>query len=121
MTRAGGAEIVRQNTEKMGELIDGLLALSWLGREKMMFADVDMTELAKTAFEEQKAAARKQRDIVFKLDPLPAAYGDKRLITQVFQNLLANAIKFTRNESAAVETVTGGAPAKIFILSVITA
>jgi two-component system sensor kinase len=94
-------EIVRQNTEKMGELIDGLLALSRLGREKVMFADVDMTELAKTAFEEQKAAARKQRDIAFKLDPLPAAYGDKRLITQVFQNLLANAIKFTRNESAA--------------------
>ena len=33
------------------------------------------------------------------LDRLPAAYGDKRLITQVFQNLLANAIKFTRNRS----------------------
>ena len=94
-------EIVRQNTEKMGELIDGLLALSRLGREKVMFGDVDMTDLANTAFEEQKAAAGKQRDIAFKLDPLPAAYGDRRLITQVFQNLLANAIKFTRNESAA--------------------
>src|SRR3989442_9983947 len=60
-----------------------------------------MAELAKAAFEEQKAVGGRQRDICFMLRELPIAYGDKRLITQVFQNLLANAIKFTRNESAA--------------------
>jgi two-component system sensor kinase len=90
-------EIVRQNTEKMGELIDGLLALSRLGREKVIFGDIDMNELAQTAFEEQKAAGAKQRNISFVVDTLPPAQGDKRLITQVFQNLLSNAIKFTRN------------------------
>jgi PAS domain S-box-containing protein len=88
--------IVRQNTEKMGELIDGLLALSRLGREKIQFADVDMSLLAANAFEEQRAAAGKERKMEFKLGELPPAYGDKRLIMQVFQNLLANAIKFTR-------------------------
>jgi PAS domain S-box-containing protein len=94
-------EIVRANTEKMGELIDGLLALSRLGREKVMFADVDMVELAKNAFEEQKLVSKNpDQHIDFKVAALPAAYGDKRLITQVFQNLLANAIKFTRNEKA---------------------
>src|SRR3989442_14048362 len=60
-----------------------------------------MAELAKAAFEEQKAVGGRQRDICFMLRELPIAYGDRRLITQVFQNLLANAIKFTRNESAA--------------------
>jgi hypothetical protein len=94
-------EIVRQNTEKMGELIDGLLALSRLGREKLIFSDINMTELAKSAFEEQKAAGGAQRHIAFKAAELPVAYGDKRLITQVFQNLLANAIKFTRNQPEA--------------------
>jgi PAS domain S-box-containing protein len=94
-------DIVRQNTEKMGQLIDGLLALSRLGREKLIFMEVDMTELAKTAFEEQKAASGKKRDISFNLGELPAAYGDKRLITQVFHNLFANSIKFTRNQPAA--------------------
>ncbi len=94
--------IVRQNTEKMGLLIDGLLALSRLGREKVMFGDIDMADLARTAFDEQKAADARQREISFRAAPLPPAYGDKRLITQVFQNLLSNAIKFTRNEKSAV-------------------
>jgi light-regulated signal transduction histidine kinase (bacteriophytochrome) len=91
-------EIVRQNTEKMGQLIDGLLALSRLGREKLIFSEIDMTDLAKTAFEEQKASGARGREITFKLATLPAAYGDRRLITQVFQNLFANAIKFTRKQ-----------------------
>src|SRR5262249_12123181 len=99
-------DIVRQNTEKMGQLIDGLLALSRLGREKLIFTEIDMTDLAKTAFEEQKAAGSGKRDISFQLGKLPAAYGDKRLITQVFHNLFANAIKFTRKQSAA--TVEAG-------------
>src|SRR5207249_5566432 len=58
-------EIVRQNTEKMGELIDGLLALSRLGREKVIFTDIDMAELAQAAFDEQKAAGANQREIAF--------------------------------------------------------
>ena len=94
--------IVRHNTEKMGQLIDGLLALSRLGREKLMFSEIDMTELAKTAFDEQKAAGGRQGDVSFKLAELPGAYGDKRLITQVFHNLLGNAIKFTRNVPEAI-------------------
>ncbi len=94
-------EIVRSNTEKMGELIDGLLALSRLGREKIIFSVIDMADLAKNSFQEQQAVDSPNRKISFNVDALPRAYGDKRLITQVFQNLLANAIKFTRNEASA--------------------
>src|SRR5256886_11169875 len=85
----------------MGQLIDGLLALSRLGREKVIFSEIDMNDLARTVFEEQKAAGAKNRQISFKLDGLPPAYGDKRLLAQVFHNLLSNAIKFTRNEKHA--------------------
>src|SRR5262249_40363952 len=106
-------QIVRANTEKMGQLIDGLLALSRLGREKVIFSQIDMIDLARSAFEEQKAAGARDRRIEFKVAALPAAYGDKRLITQVFQNLLSNAIKFTRNEkSPAIEVGYTPGPAE---------
>jgi two-component system, sensor histidine kinase and response regulator len=111
-------EIVRQNTEKMGQLIDGLLALSRLGRERLMFTDIDMNDVAKDAFEEQEAAGARGRLIEFKLEELPMAYGDKRLIMQVFQNLLANAIKFTRNQPAAsieVGSLTGAGEDVYFV------
>ena len=94
-------QIVRANTEKMGQLIDGLLALSRLGRERVIFSEIDMNELARNAFDEQKVVGARGRNISFKLGRLPSAFGDKRLIAQVFQNLLSNAIKFTRNEKAA--------------------
>jgi PAS domain S-box-containing protein len=94
-------EIVRSNTEKMGQLIDGLLALSRLGREKLVFSEINMGDIARTAFEEQKAATGQNRKIDFKINSLPPAYGDKRLITEVFQNLLSNAIKFTRTQDSA--------------------
>jgi two-component system sensor kinase len=95
-------DIVRQNTEKMGQLIDGLLALSRLGRERLIFTDIHMADLAKIAFEEQQAAGGRRPDVSFRLENLPVAHGDKRLITQVFHNLFANAIKFTRNRHPAV-------------------
>jgi two-component system sensor kinase len=94
-------DIVRQNTEKMGQLIDGLLALSRLGRERLIFSEIDMAELARNAFEEQRAIGAAGRDLSFHQGILPPAYGDKRLVTQVFQNLLANAIKFSRNRTDA--------------------
>jgi light-regulated signal transduction histidine kinase (bacteriophytochrome) len=80
-------------------LIDGLLALSRLGREKLVFSEINMCEAARTAFEEQLDASGQDRKIAFKVHPVPNAYGDKRLITEVFQNLFSNAIKFTRKQS----------------------
>jgi two-component system sensor kinase len=94
--------IILVNTQKMGELIDGLLALSRLGKEQMKMSSVDMSELAKTVFEERKSAFGADRKIIFKVGRMPAAFGDKRLITQVFENLLSNALKFTRNKETAV-------------------
>ncbi len=46
--------IVRDNTQKMGQLIEDLLALSRLGRKEMQVSSIDMAKLAITVFDELK-------------------------------------------------------------------
>src|SRR6058998_2325163 len=48
--------IIRSNAQSMSELIDGLLAFSHLGRQPLEQTDVDMEEVARTAFNEAQAA-----------------------------------------------------------------
>ncbi|HEY6586401.1 MAG TPA: histidine kinase dimerization/phospho-acceptor domain-containing protein, partial [Candidatus Methanoperedens sp.] len=95
--------IVRDNTQKMGQLIEDLLALSRLGRKEMQVSRIDMAKLAKTVFDELKEA-NPGRNIQLDIKTLPPAYGDQAMIRQVFVNLLSNAIKFTRfKENAVIE------------------
>jgi light-regulated signal transduction histidine kinase (bacteriophytochrome) len=98
--------IVRDNTQKMGQLIDDLLSLSRLGRKEIQISDIDMTELAKSVFDELKASDV-QRNLQFDIKALPHAYGDRALIQQVFVNLLSNAIKFTMPSKDAFVEVGG--------------
>jgi light-regulated signal transduction histidine kinase (bacteriophytochrome) len=93
--------IVRDNTAKMGHLIDDILLLSRAGRQEMKMTEIDMESLANNSFNEFQEEI-KDRDLQFKVDNLPHAYGDRALLSQVFQNLIGNAIKFTRNENPAV-------------------
>ena len=95
--------IVRDNTQKMGQLIEDLLALSRLGRKEMQVSRIDMAKLAKTVYDELKEA-NPGRNIQLEIKTLPPAYGDQAMIHQVFVNLLSNAIKFTRfKENAVIE------------------
>lgn len=98
--------IVRDNTQKMGQLIDDLLSLSRLGRKEIQISDIDMTELARNVFDELKASDV-QRNLQFDIKAIPHAYGDRALIHQVFANLISNAIKFTRPKDAPTIEVGG--------------
>ncbi len=98
--------VIRDNTQKMGKLIDDLLSLSRLGRQEMSFAEIKMDELAKSVFDELKASAA-QKNLQFDIKALPPAYGDRSLIHQVFANLLSNAIKFTWPKNGAAIEVGG--------------
>ncbi len=98
--------VIRDNTQKMGQLIDDLLSLSRFGRQEMRLSEIRMDELAKTVFEELKAATS-QKNLQFDIKTLPSAYGDRALIHQVFANLLSNAVKFTRPNKDAVIEVGG--------------
>ena len=98
--------IIRDNTQKMGQLIEDLLAFSRLGRKQMEISEINMANLAKVVFEEIKATTP-ERAIQLDIRTLPNAHGDKSMVRQVFVNLLSNAIKFTKLKEKAVIEISG--------------
>ncbi len=92
--------IVRDNACKMGRLIEGLLMLSRLGRCGMNRGKLDMNFIAR----ESLGGIRMEephREITAGIDTLPPAEGDPMMIRQVFDYLLSNSAKFTRDTPAA--------------------
>ena len=86
--------IIRENTHKMGQLIDDILLLSRASRQEMKFTKIDMEKLAKRVFEEQKLSSQ-ERNICLEIKSLPPSYGDRALLQQVLNNLISNSFKFT--------------------------
>ncbi len=99
----GQLELVVANTKRMRELIDDLLEFSRLGFQELQRQRVEMEQLVADCWS-QLANERGERVIAFSAGPLPACYGDPRLLRQVVLNLLSNAVKYTRpREQASIE------------------
>jgi len=102
--------IIRTNARSMGELIDGLLAFSHLGKQPLNQEDINMEELAKSVFEEVQFA-NKERQVLVEIHALPPAFGDRVMIRQILHNMISNAFKFTRptpNPSIEIGFKEGG-------------
>ena len=84
--------VVRENTSRMGQLIDDILKFSRAGSPELDFSEIDMEHLVRSVFEELQPGSNLQMEI----DHLPPARGDGAMLRQVFVNLLSNAIKFSR-------------------------
>jgi light-regulated signal transduction histidine kinase (bacteriophytochrome) len=101
-------DIVKQNTHKMGLLIEGLLDFSTLSQVPLKKQQVEPGELARDALEDLLAAEGHRR-IEVDLEEMEPCFADPLLLKQVFVNLIGNAIKFTRLEKQG-HVVVGGFP-----------
>jgi PAS domain S-box-containing protein len=96
-------QVIRDNSRKMGNLIDDLLAFSRLGRREINRVTVDMNELAKSVLEDLTVMMDKSR-LEIQFEPMPSCNGDPSMLRQVYQNLLSNAIKFSsKKEKSHIE------------------
>ena len=98
--------IVRDNTKKMSQLIDDILAFSRMGRLGLSVSEVNMEKLVHSVFEELKPALA-ERELTIEIKQLPLCHGDPSMLRQVLVNLLDNAIKFTRPKNAALIEMGG--------------
>ncbi len=94
---AEGAKVLQaiiNNSKKMGELIDDLLAFSKLGRKQVSLSEINMAELVRSVQEEQ-LFDKGENVPKFIIGDLFPAMGDQSLIKQVWINLISNAIKYS--------------------------
>jgi signal transduction histidine kinase len=108
---------IQNSVRQMGELIDALLVLSRISRHTLHREIIDVTALVESIVQDlrQKDPAR---NVEVQIQAGMSVHGDRRLISDLFVNLLANAWKFTsRTENARIEVgcTTNGSMATIFI------
>jgi len=87
--------------QRMGELIDDLLAFSRLNRQALNRQTVNTAHIVESVLEEL-SPQREGRVIEFYIGELPPCQGDPALLKQVWVNLISNAIKYTRERNPAV-------------------
>ena len=85
--------------KRMQELINDLLAFSRVGRVPAARERVELDEIAARAAANVESASD-EASASLEIGELPAVNGDATLLTVVFQNLIANAIKFRRPDRA---------------------
>ena len=84
----------------MSQLIDDLLAFSRIGRTAMRGRQWISTASSKRSSPSLQPEI-KNRKVDWTLQQLPYISGDRALLHQVFLNLLANAVKYTRTRAEA--------------------
>jgi light-regulated signal transduction histidine kinase (bacteriophytochrome) len=90
-------DFVRDGASHMGNLIDGLLALSRLGRQELKRRPVEVAEIVRQSMDDLQADVGGSA-AEFVVGSLPSCDADPLLLRQVFVNLLSNALKFSRKQ-----------------------
>ncbi len=111
-------ERIQTAVVRMGLLVDGLLSLAKLGRQSLKLRRTDLNTIVDhvVAILEPECEGRK---VEWQIAKLPMLDCDAILMRQVFQNLLGNALKYSRGRASAVIEVDSiqqpGKPPVIFV------
>jgi PAS domain S-box-containing protein len=92
--------MILEAADRMGRLIDDLLAFSRISRAEAQKSLVDLGHIVKEVVADLRLDT-KERNIIWRIDPLPACYGDRSMLQLALVNLISNAVKFTRTRPQA--------------------
>ncbi len=95
---------IQDAAKKAGQLVDDLLAFSRMGRQELRERQVDLDRLVKEA-RRDLSAETSGRCVQWDVGELPVVHGDAAMLRLVVENLLSNALKYTRDCPEARITV----------------
>lgn len=93
-------ETISASARHMSQMIDDLLSFSRMSRSVMAHSQVDLGKLVNDVIQEFQLETA-GRDIEWRISPLPEIIGDQALLRMVFENLISNALKFTKSQTPA--------------------
>jgi PAS domain S-box-containing protein len=92
---------IQSGTQKMGLLVDELLALARVGRQALNRQAISLNSIVEEVIAILKPESE-GRQVEWVISNLPLVQCDPVLVKQIFQNLLANALKFTRGRAPSI-------------------
>jgi|GEM_PF-4188010 len=108
-------EFIDRSAAQMHQLIDKLLDLARLARVDLQRESVNLDDLVRE-LSERFTLAEPQRRIEWRGQPLGEVWGDAALLRQVLENLLGNAVKYTRHrEVARIDVWCTRAPGEVAV------
>ena len=108
---------IQSSVKQMSELIEALLVLSRISRQTLHREIVDVTALAESIVQDMRQKDP-TRSVEVVIQPNMTVHGDRRLVGDLFQNLIGNAWKFTSKTSEArieIGQSSGGSMATLYI------
>ena len=109
---------IEESVGRMGLLIDALLKMAVLRRQSLQLGHSELNPIVDDVISILQPECD-GRDVEWRIAKLPALDCDPILMAQVFQNLLGNALKYSRGRAKAVIEVDSiqrpGEPAIIFV------
>ena len=97
--------VMTQAAFRMSTLIDDLLEFSRTSRAEVQRRPVDLAGVVQASIRDF-APDLQRRQVEWQVGPLPGVSADPGLLRQVFDNLLSNALKYTRTRDRAVIEVS---------------
>ncbi len=87
-------ERIQSSVRRMDRLVSDLLAYATIGRKDLALRPVPMSDVIREVVAAAAADIEARKADVVVSEPLPTVLGDPTLLQVVFQNLIANALKF---------------------------
>lgn len=96
---------IQDASARMAQLIDDLLLLSRAGNAESTLAELNVTVIITEILTQLSTLVEETNAVIHIADPLPSIVANYSQTSQVFQNLISNAIKFHRPGVAPVVSI----------------